>query len=351
MSAPDSSSKSVTAWVCPAPKEKLKKEIIQLPELQPDEVQIKVLYCGICHSDIHLADGDWGGDFPRVVGHEIVGSITKVGSQVNHLKVGQIVGVGWQRSCCKNCEYCRMGKAQCCENSESTCSGGGVGGFAEYHQTKADFAIPIPEGLSLAHASCLMCAGVTTFTPYVDYDIKPYHKVAIVGIGGLGHLAIKWGVNWGCEVTAFSTSPDKEKQAKSLGAHNFVVYSSEKQEINPEFKEKFNKYFDFILVTIPFAISTKMLYSCLKKYGKICYVASGGGEINLTPADLFIGGPRSVVGSVIGSISNLHLMLEFATRHNILPEIEVFPMDKVNEAMEKVKDNKVRFRAVLKVSE
>jgi len=343
--------KSMNVWLCSAPKEKLKKEILTLAELQPDEVQIKVLYCGICHSDIHIIDGHWKNPFPCVVGHEIVGRITKLGSQVNHLKVGQIVGVGWQRSCCKNCEYCRMGKEQCCENSEATCFRGGIGGFAEYHQTKADFAIPIPEGLSLAHASCLMCAGATTFTPYVEYDIKPYHKVAIVGIGGLGHLAIKWGVNWGCEVTSFSTSPNKEIQAKSFGAHNFVVYSSENQEISSEAKKKFHRYFDFILVTIPFKISCKMLLACLKKTGKICYVSKGGSDIDIRPNELHGGSERAIVGSTFSSISNLHLMLEFATRHNILPEIEVFPMDKVSEAIEKVKDNKVRFRAVFKISQ
>jgi len=345
-----SEAKTMTAWVCPAPNEKLKKETFQLPELQPDEVQMKVLYCAFCHSDLHILEGHWKADFPRVVGHEIVGKITKVGSQVDNLQIGQIVGVGWQRSHCKNCEYCLMGKTQSCMNSQSTCKQG-VGGFAEYHQTKARCAIPIPEGLSLAHASCLMCAGITIFNPLVNYDVKPYHRIGIVGIGGLGHLAIKFGMNWGCEVTAFSTSSDKEKQAKSFGAKHFVVYSSEKQEISPEFMKKFNKYFDFILVTIPFKISCKMLLACLKKTGKICYVSEGGGAIDCRPDELDGGSERAIVGSTFGSIYNQYLMLEFATRHNILPEIEVFPMDKINEVIEKVKDNKVRFRAVFKISQ
>jgi len=339
----ESEGRTINAWTCSAPNEKLEKQTITLPPLQSDEVEIKVLYCGICHSDLHILDGHWQTIFPCVVGHEIVGKVTTLGSQVTHLEVGQIVGVGWQKSCCQNCQYCRQGMEQYCEEGEATCMGN-YGGFAEYHQTKAIFAIPIPKGLSFPHVSCLMCGGATTFTSLKDYDVKPYHKIAVIGIGGLGHLAIKWGVKWGCEVTAFSTSSNKEEQAKSFGAHNFVVYSSETQKLSPEAKKKYSLYFDFILVTIPYKISSRLLLSCLKKTGKMCYVSEGGLEFDANPSDLFFGCGKSIGGCSTSSIGSLHTMIDFANRHQVLPQIEIFPVDKINEAIEKVKKNQIQYK-------
>jgi uncharacterized zinc-type alcohol dehydrogenase-like protein len=341
-----SKGREMWGWSAKDANSKLEKIKVTLPALAPDEIELKVKYCGVCHSDLHIIEGIWGNYFPVICGHEMVGEITELGTNVNHLQKGQIVGVGWQRNSCGRCEYCINQHEQCCEKKEATCLGA-IGGFAEYHRTKANFAIPIPDGFPLECVGPLMCGGITTFTPFMDFGVKPYHRIAVVGIGGLGHLALKWGVAWGCEVGAFSTSADKEAEVKGFGVHHFIHYS-QGNIVQKELAKKLAYYFDFIFVTIPFETSMKMLVSCLKKTGNICFLAMSGGEITLKPASLYGGSQRSVVGSNTGSIRGMQIMLDFALRHKIYPMIEIVEMDKINEALDKLRKGHVRYRLVLK---
>jgi len=294
-------------------------------------------------------DEDWGQMvYPFIAGHEIVGEVTAVGSKVTTLTVGQLVGVGWQKSCCGNCDECQAGNTKFCQLSETTC---GIGGLAEFHRTKAKFAFDLsmfkdyPD--KLAGVSALLCAGVTTWSPFDEHGVRAYDRVGIIGCGGLGHLAIQWAKAWGCEVVAFSTSASKEEDCKRLGAHKFVQYGGKKDDpINKKVTSKYEGYFNFILVTHPYPVDSGWLVSLLKRDGKLCYVANAS-NVNVPPSELFMTARRSIVGTNTGTIAQHKLMLEFAARHQIYPWIEKMPVEKVNEAIKVVKDNKMRYRIVL----
>jgi len=274
-----------------------------------------------------------------------------VGSAVTNRKVGQIVGVGWQRSACGQCYNCLRADDNLCETKEETCTFGQIGGFAEIHHTKARYAIPIPSGIPLEAAGPLMCCGITTFSPFIDYNIRPIHKVGIIGIGGLGHMAIQWASKWGCDVTAFSTSASKKQEVTQFGAHRFVVYSGSqvnKEELGTQVEE-LKKQLDFILVTIPYKIETDFFLPLLKATGSIIYLAGGMNSVEVTPVDLFVGNRKTVAGDNTGNLANLYVMLEFAARHNIKPMVEVVKIDDIHEAVEKVRQNKMKYRMVVAV--
>src|SRR6202789_701599 len=191
-------------------------------ELGPDEVEVKITHCAVCHSDIHLIDNDWGiSKYPFIPGHEIVGTVTLVGSSVHDLKVGQRVGIGWQADSCGICEWCRQGDENLCAKSQPTCVGRN-GGYADAIRVNSRFAIPVPESLESENVAPLLCGGVTVYSPLRNLLARPASRVGVIGIGGLGHLGLQFARAFGCEVTAFSTSADKEAEAKELGAHNFV---------------------------------------------------------------------------------------------------------------------------------
>lgn len=308
--------------------------------LGPRDVEIAITHCGICHSDIHLIDNDWGvSQYPLVPGHEIIGTVRALGDQVSHLEIGQRVGVGWQSGSCGHCEWCVGGDDVNCPWEEATCVGR-PGGFADSIRINARFAFPIPQALPSETAAPLLCAGITVYTP-LSQSVRPPMRVGVVGIGGLGHLALQFAHAFGCEVTAFSTSPDKEAEARRLGAHHFVVSS------DPGQMEKSARSVDFLLSTVSGPLDWPVWLSLLRPRGTLCVVGASASPLNI-PAGALIGGSKTIRGSAIGSPAVMTEMLQFATRHGITAEVEILPMSEVNQALDRVRANKARYRMVLK---
>ncbi len=321
-------------------KSLLEKYEYEKQTLKDNEVEVKIQYCGICHSDIHLIDNDWGiSKYPLIPGHEIIGIVEKVGSNVKHLKQGMRVGIGWQADSCGYCEYCLTGFEQLCSKNQATCVGR-PGGFAHSIIVNSKFAIPVPEGLDSKTAAPLLCAGITVYNPFRIYNIKPYMKVAIIGIGGLGHLAIQFAKAFGCEVTAFSSTPEKEQEAKQLGVHNFVLINNSSE------LRKFRNYFDFILSTVFVNLDWMQFVNLLKPNGRLNFVGAAG---NITIPIPTLLNNKTISGSAIGSPAMIKEMFDFAYRNQIQAKIELFKLDDVNNAIEKVKKNQVRYRAVLQI--
>jgi uncharacterized zinc-type alcohol dehydrogenase-like protein len=309
-------------------------------ELGVQEVEIGITHCGICHSDLHLISNDWGlSQFPFIPGHEIVGTVTAVGSQVRTLKAGQRVGLGWQSNSCGECEWCTRGLENLCAQSESTCVHR-HGGYATRVRANSRFVVRVPDALPSEQAAPLLCAGITVYNPMRDHCINPSSRVGVVGIGGLGHLAIQFARTFGAEVTAFSTSAAKEDEARALGAHHFVNTRESKA-----MKEVAGTQ-DFILNSANADQDWGVYVQTLRPTGTLCFVGVPPSPVSLHAFPL-ISGIRSVTGSPIGSPHRLREMLDVAARHGVKAMTESFAMAKANEAIEKVKKNKVRYRAVL----
>jgi uncharacterized zinc-type alcohol dehydrogenase-like protein len=330
----------VKAFAAHGKSEALKPFEYDAPDLRDDQIQVEISDCGICHSDIHLLDNGLGiTQYPYVPGHEIVGKVVKAGPQVKHLKVGDRVGIGWQSGSCHHCEYCHSGNENCCAGMESSCLTQ-YGGYASHFQCDAAFAVKLPDGMDAKAAAPLMCGGVTVYQPLRYYNVTANQKVAVVGIGGLGHLAIQFLNAFGCEVTAISTSANKEKEAKELGAHHFIN-SSQAGAI-----EKAKNHFDVVLNTVSADMPLNDYINSVKPMGKFIMISLGTGSIEI-PVPPLVLGQRIVGGSWIGSPSMISEMLDVCVRHNIYAKSEVFAMDKVNEGIKAVRENKVRYRAVL----
>ncbi len=309
-------------------------------ELGLHEVEIGISHCGICHSDIHLISNDWGiSQYPFIPGHEVVGTVTAVGSEVGSLQVGQRVGLGWQSNSCGQCEWCTRGMENLCPAAEATCVHR-HGGYADRVRANARFVIPIPEALQSDEAAPLLCGGITVYNPLRMQGINPASRVGVVGIGGLGHLAIQFARIFGAEVTAFSTSAAKEEEARSLGAHHFVNTRETKA------MRDVASTFDFILNTANADQDWSTYVQALRPTGTLCFLGVPPSPVNVHAFPL-ISGLRSITGSPVGSPYQLREMLDVAARHGVKAQIERFPMAKANEAVEKVKKNKVRYRAVL----
>ena len=308
--------------------------------LGQQEVEIGISHCGICHSDIHLISNDWGiSQYPFIPGHEIIGTVTAVGSQVRSLKSGQRVGLGWQSNSCGQCEWCTRGMENLCPESEGTCVHRN-GGYADRVRANARFVFPIPDSLPSEQAAPLLCGGITVYNPLRTHGINPSSRVGVVGIGGLGHLAIQFARVFGAQVTAFSTSAAKEDEARALGAHNFVNTRETKalREVAGSL--------DFILSTINADQDWGIYIQALRPAGTLCFVGVPPSPVAINAFPL-ISGIRSISGSPIGSPYQIREMLDVAARHGVKATTECFPMDKANDAIEKVKKNKVRYRAVL----
>jgi alcohol/geraniol dehydrogenase (NADP+) len=309
-------------------------------ELGPAQVEIEITHCGICHSDIHLISNDWGlSQYPFIPGHEVIGKVTAVGSTVNSLHLGQRVGLGWQSNSCGECEWCTQGLENLCAQMEATCVHR-HGGYADRVRANARFVIPIPEPLASENAAPLLCAGITVYNPLRTHCVNPSSRVGVVGIGGLGHLAIQFARVFGAEVTAFSTSATKEQEARTFGAHRFVNTRETKA-----MKEVAGSL-DFILSTINADQDWGVYIQALRPTGTLCFVGVPPSPVALQAFPL-VSGMRSITGSPIGSPHQLREMLDVAARHDVKAQAERFPMAKANEAIEKVKKNKVRYRAVL----
>ena len=329
------------AYAASGAKNELKPFEYEPGALASNEAQIKVETCGICHSDLSMLNNEWGvSKFPLVPGHEVIGIVESMGVQVKHLKIGQRVGVGWFSSSCMNCEWCTGGEHNLCGATEGIIVGR-HGGFADRVRTDATWAIPIPDGVNPESAGPLMCGGITVFNPILQFDVKPTNRVGVIGIGGLGHMALKFLHSYGCEVTAFSSSPDKEKEAKIFGADHFVN-SSDSCSL-----EKIAGSLDFIISTVNVSLDWPAYINALRPKGRLHIV---GAVMEPIPVPVFplLFGQKSVSASPLGSPNSTRIMLDFAARHKIEPLVEIYPMDQVNDAMEKLRSGKPRYRLVLK---
>jgi uncharacterized zinc-type alcohol dehydrogenase-like protein len=309
--------------------------------LNSQEVEIAITHCGICHSDLHLISNDWGiSQYPFIPGHEIVGTVVAVGSEArSSLKAGQRVGLGWQSNSCGQCEWCTRGMENLCPAAEGTCVHRN-GGYADRVRANVRFVIPIPEALESEHAAPLLCGGITVYNPLRTHGINPSSRVGVVGIGGLGHMAIQFARVFGAEVTAFSTSAAKEEEARALGAHHFINNRESKA-----LKEVAGTL-DFILNTANADQDWGVYVQALRPTGTLCFVGVPPTPISVHAFPL-ISGQRSISGNPTGSPYRLREMLDVAARHGVKALTESFPMAMANEAIEKVKKNKVRYRAVL----
>jgi uncharacterized zinc-type alcohol dehydrogenase-like protein len=309
-------------------------------ELSGNEVEIKISHCGVCHSDVHLIDNDGGvSKYPFIPGHEIVGTISAVGSNVKDRKVGQRVGVGWQADSCGICEWCIQGDEQLCAKAQPTCVGRN-GGYADRIRVNSRFAIPVPSVLESEHAAPLLCGGITVYTPLRNHGVRPSSRVGVIGIGGLGHMGLQFAKAFGAEVTAFSTSKDKEADAKSMGAHHFV------NTRDTGALKKVAGSFDLLLSTVSVDQDWQGYVNALRPKGTLCLVGAVAAPIQLLASGL-IARQKAVSGSPTGSPQDLHEMLDVAARHGVKAVTERFSMAKANEAVAKVRKNQVRYRAVL----
>jgi uncharacterized zinc-type alcohol dehydrogenase-like protein len=320
--------------------EKLQPWEYEPAPLRHDEVEMKITHNGLCHTDIHMRDNDWGiSTFPLVAGHEVVGVVTDIGQDVTHLQKGDPIGVGWIRNSCRVCHHCLQGNENLCSQGKGLIVGN-YGGFADKLRVPADFVYKIPSGLDSASAAPLLCAGITVYAPLRTHIKRPGAKVGILGIGGLGHLAVKFARAMGAEVTAFSTSPNKEAEAKEFGAHHFKVWTSQDDLKTVEGS------FDLILSTVSAEIDWDQAFSLLGNNGILCIVGLPVSSLNISLIPLIFG-QKSIAGSCVGGRYVMQEMLEFAAVHQIKPQIEIMPLSQVNSAMDKVAANKARYRIVL----
>ena len=332
----------VQAYAAMAAKGALHPWGFDLSELGPNEVDVRVTHCGICHTDVAQVDNEWGiAQYPVVPGHEIVGTVAAVGSAVDRLTVGQRVGVGALCGSCMHCEWCVGGKQHVCPQVRGTVMGEHKGGFASVVRVDNwQFAHPLPDEIASEHAGPLMCAGTTVFTPMLRYGVRPTDRVAVVGIGGLGHLAVQYLAKWGCNVTAISSTHAKDEQAHGFGARHFIA-TRDTDELS-----KAKASFDFIISTVSADLPWDEYMQALRPQGKLCVVGIPEKPISIVSWNL-IGGERSLVGGQPGSIAETQQMLEFTARHDIQPMIETFSMSEANAALDHTRQGKARFRSVL----
>jgi len=331
---------TINGYAATAPKGALKPFSFDLGDLGDEEVEIKVTHCGICHSDLSMLDNDWGmSKYPFVPGHEAVGTVVALGKDAKGLKIGQRVGVGWSAYSCLHCHECLAGDHNLCVNTQGTIVGR-YGGFADRLRCQWTWARPLPDVLDLATTGPLLCGGITVFAPFLEYKIPSTARVGVIGIGGLGHMAVQFANKWGCEVHAFTTSDSKEAEARKLGAH--YVHNTK----NPDVLKKLNRSLDLILSTINVPIDIPGLLDTLVPKGRL-HVLGAILEPMQVPAFGLIAGSKSISGSPTGSPTAISSMLEFCARHGVAPITETFPMSKVNDALEHLRSGKARYRIVL----
>lgn len=318
----------------------LEEYLFEAKPLNPKEVRIQVHTCGICHSDLSAIDNDWGkSNYPMVAGHEVIGEIIETGEEVSLHEIGDKVGLGWHSGYCNRCEYCEKGDHNFCSKTNKTVYSQ-FGGFAEQVSADEVSVIPLPKNLNANDAGPLLCGGITVFTPIVEFNINSNHKVGVIGIGGLGHLAVKFYKALGCHVTAFTSSKDKDQSIFDMGADQ-VISSTDKNEI-----QKYISSFDFIISTVNVKLDWNLYLSIIKPRGRLHFVGAVLEKIDASVFSL-MGGRRSISGSPVGSPKNIKKMLDFCVEHNIYPDIENFKFTNINDAIQKLRDNKIRFRAVL----
>lgn len=319
-------------------------------EPRADDVVIEVLYCGVCHSDLHQARNDWGfSQYPLVPGHEVIGRVTSVGKKVTKFAVGDIAGIGCMVDSCRQCNPCKQGLEQYCEEGNIQTYNGNdrhdhsvtYGGYSQSITCSEDFVLKIPQGLELSGAAPLLCAGITTWSPLRHWNIGKGSKVAIVGLGGLGHMALKLANALDAEVTLFTRSANKEADARRLGAHHVILSN------DPEQMAQVNGQFDLIIDTIPYTHDINLYMPTLTLDGTLVFVGLLG-EIDPTVSTVsMVLGRRSIAGSCIGGIAETQEMLDFCGQHNITSDVEVINMAEINEAYERMLKSDVKYRFVI----
>ena len=308
--------------------------------LGPDEIEIAVESCGLCHSDLSLLEDEWGVTrFPLTPGHEVVGRVAAAGERVSHLDAGQRVGVGWFSRSCLTCDPCMAGDHNMCPSVEMIAVGR-RGGFADRVRVQSSWATPLPDALAPADAGPLFCGGITVFNPLVQFGVRPTDRVGVIGIGGLGHLALQFMNAWGCEVTAFTSTDAKSEEAKSLGAHR-TVNSRDRDALKAEAGR-----YDLILSTVAADMDWDVYLEMLGPRGRLHTVGLPPEPIP-APAFRLLGNQRSVSGSPLGSPATIRTMLEFCARHDIKPMVERLPLSRIDEAFERLRSGSPRYRIVL----
>lgn len=312
-----------------------------------NDVLIDILYCGVCHSDLHAIKNDWfPGIFPMVPGHEIVGKVASVGARVNSFKAGDLVGVGVMVDACLECENCRQHQEQFCPTGVQTYNNLGqdglptYGGYSNNIVVRQEFVLRISDKLPLAGVAPLLCAGITTYSPLRRWNIGKGHKLAVVGLGGLGHMAVKFGVAFGAEVTVLSTSASKREDAKALGAHNFVVTKDEAQ------LAAVKSSFDFILDTVSAKHDINLYLSLLRTNGVHICVGIPSDTFNLSPFSI-VAGNKVLAGSGVGGLAQTQEMLDYCAEHQIVSDVELIDIKDISSAFERMEKGEVRYRFVI----
>lgn len=314
----------------------------ELRELGFSEVEIAVEYCGICHSDLSMIDNEWGiSQYPLVAGHEVIGKISRLGSGVSKFKIGETVGLGWHSGYCNSCEYCESGDRNLCANSKATIVGR-YGGFAERVIADQASVISIPTEINERTAAPLLCGGITVFSPLLEFNVQPTDKVAVIGLGGLGHLAVRYLVAWGCDVTVLTSNPEKTSTSFELGARHVANYNDSND------LQKMIGQFDFIISTVNVGIDWPSILLTLRPKGRLHIVGIPKNEISLGAFSL-ISGQRSISGSPVGSPQSIIKMLEFSARHKIEPIAEFWPVSLINDALDRLRVGRARYRIIIEI--
>lgn len=321
-------------------------------DIGPQDVQIEILYCGVCHTDVHQVRNEWGGSqFPMIPGHEIVGRVVKVGSEVSKFKAGDLAGVGCMVDSCGTCPECADGLEQYCDHTIYTYNSpdkytGKVtyGGYSNLIVVDQRFVLSISEKLDLAAAAPLLCAGITTYSPLRHWRVGKGHKVGVVGLGGLGHMAVKFAKAFGAHVVLFTTSPSKIEDAKRLGADDVVISK------NPDEMQQHAQSFDFILNTVAAPHDLDQFLALLKRDGTMCLVGVPDQPHPSPNVGNLIFKRRKLGGSLIGGIPETQEMLDFCAEHGIVSDIELIAMDKINEAYDRMVKSDVKYRFVIDIS-
>ncbi|MDR2207210.1 MAG: NAD(P)-dependent alcohol dehydrogenase [Flavobacteriaceae bacterium] len=344
---------SVKAFGTESKDADLKEMIINRREVTAKDIEIEILYCGVCHSDLHTARNDWGGTkYPAVPGHEIVGRITKIGSDVTKFKIGDLAAVGCLVDSCRTCSSCEQDLEQYCLNGstgtynsfDKHLGNHTFGGYSQKVVVDEHFVLKVPENLDLAAVAPLLCAGITTWSPLKHWNVNQNSKVAVVGLGGLGHMAIKLAKGLGAEVSLFSRTPAKTEDAKKLGA-NHVIISTNPEEMQAAFGK-----FDLIIDTVPYDHNINPYISTLAVNGTLVIVGYIGEMQCLLQTPPMIMGRKAVAGSVIGGIAETQEMLDFCGEKGIVSDIEIIKMQDINEAYERMLKSDVKYRFVIDMS-
>jgi uncharacterized zinc-type alcohol dehydrogenase-like protein len=332
-----------------APYSKFEPFTFERREIGAHDILIEIQYCGVCHSDIHQARDEWGGSiFPMVPGHEIVGRVARIGAEVTKFKQDDIAGVGCFVDSCRQCENCQDGSEQFClvhtaltyNSREMDGETPTYGGYSSQIVVDEKYALKVSSEQSLAGVAPLLCAGITTYSPLKRFDVKAGDRVGIVGLGGLGHMGVKLAVSMGANVTVFSTSPSKEPDALQLGAHSFVVTK------DPENLKPLAGTFDFILDTVSAPHDLNTYLSLLRREGSMVLVGAPEKPAEVSAFSL-IGNNRTLAGSMIGGIAETQEMLDYCAEHNILADVEIIPIQQIEEAYERTVKGDVRYRFVI----